>query len=109
MASAWKVSDFPRRAGAVCIASPCSGFCASPPVALGSAAGLQRQVRQRTAALAVSNATLRDEVGAREKAKAGRARAQERDLRELKNRFISMVSSTVFEILFAFPEIHATL
>ncbi len=70
------------------------GLAAGLAVALGGAWWLQRQVRQRTLDLAVSNATLRDEVAVREKAEAdlARALAQERDLGELKSRFVSMVS-----------------
>ena len=70
------------------------GLTSGLAVALGGAWWLQRQVRQRTAALAVSNATLRDEVAVREKAETDLAcaLAQERDLGELKSRFVSTVS-----------------
>ena len=70
------------------------GLTAGLAVALGGAWWLQRQVRQRTAALAISNATLRDEVAVREKAETDLAcaLAQERDLGELKSRFVSTVS-----------------
>ncbi|MDB6072059.1 MAG: hypothetical protein JWL81_3230 [Verrucomicrobiales bacterium] len=70
------------------------GLGAGLALALGGAWWLQRKVRQRTAALGVANATLRDEVLVREKAQADLARAleQERELGELKNRFVTMVS-----------------
>lgn len=70
------------------------GLASSLTAALAGAWWLQRQVRQRTEALAVTNATLREEVTVREKAEAdlARALAQERDLNELKNRFVSMMS-----------------
>ncbi len=71
-----------------------TGLGSGLTAALAGAWWLQRQVRQRTKALAMSNATLREEVSVREKAEAdlARALAQERDLSELKNRFVSMVS-----------------
>ena len=63
-------------------------------LALAGAGWLQRQVRSRTAALAVANEALRAEVAVREQAEAELARTLEleRELGELKNRFVSMVS-----------------
>ena len=63
-------------------------------VALAGSWWLQRQVRQRTAALGVANATLREEVSVREKAQSDLALAlnHERELGELKSRFVTMVS-----------------
>jgi signal transduction histidine kinase len=63
-------------------------------LALAGAWWLQRQVRLRTAALAVANDALRAEVGVREQTQAELARslAQEREIGELKSRFVTMVS-----------------
>lgn len=63
-------------------------------VALGGAWLLQIQVNMRTKALAVANATLRDEVAERQKAESALAQslAHERELGELKSRFVTMVS-----------------
>ena len=71
-----------------------TGLTVGLAVALSGAWWLQRQVRHRTTDLAVSNAALREEVVFREKAEAGLAEAlaQERDLSELKSRFVTTVS-----------------
>ena len=63
-------------------------------LALAGAWWLQRQVRLRTAALAVANDALRAEVAVREHTQAELARAltQEREIGELKSRFVTMVS-----------------
>jgi signal transduction histidine kinase len=55
---------------------------------------LRRQVRQRTTDLATANQSLLREVGEREKAQTElkRALAAERELGELKSRFVSLVS-----------------
>jgi signal transduction histidine kinase len=55
---------------------------------------LRRQVQERTGALATVNANLRREVEVREKAQSElkRSLAVERELGELKSRFVSMVS-----------------
>lgn len=62
--------------------------------ALGLACWLQRLVKQRTAALAAANASLREEVSAHQQTEAElhRALANERELGELKQRFVTMVS-----------------
>jgi signal transduction histidine kinase len=63
-------------------------------VALAVTWWMQRLVRQRTAALAGANAALQAEVAVRVKAEGDLAGAlqQERELSELKSRFVSMVS-----------------
>lgn len=55
---------------------------------------LERRVAERTAELSGANALLQDEVAARQRAEAEvqRALAHERELSELKSRFVSMVS-----------------
>lgn len=70
------------------------GLTTGLAVALAGSWWLQRQFRQRTAALAVVNATLREEVAVREKAQSDLALAlnHERELGELKSRFVTMVS-----------------
>lgn len=62
--------------------------------ALGLACWLQRLVKQRTAALATANDSLREEISAHQKTEAElhRALANERELGELKHRFVTMVS-----------------
>ena len=63
-------------------------------LALVGAWWLQRQVSTRTTALAAANDALRAEVGVRERTQAelARALAQEREVGELKSRFVTMVS-----------------
>ena len=63
-------------------------------LALAGAWWLQRLVRQRTAALAGVNDALQAEISVRKRAEVDLARAleQERELSELKSRFVSMVS-----------------
>jgi signal transduction histidine kinase len=55
---------------------------------------LEHRVAERTADLSASNSQLKEEVTARERAEAEvqRALAQEKELSELKSRFVSMVS-----------------
>src|SRR5262249_36662950 len=68
-------------------------------VGLGAGGGLwvwllRRKVRDRTAALAAANASLSNEIEERRKAQAGlhQSLAKERELGELKSRFVSLVS-----------------
>ncbi len=63
-------------------------------IALAGAWWMRQLVRQRTAALAGANEALKAEMAVRAKAESdlARALAQERELSELKSRFVSMVS-----------------
>lgn len=71
-----------------------STLAAGLVVALAGTWWMQRLVRQRTAALAGANAALQTEVAVRVKAESDLAGAlqHERELSELKSRFVSMVS-----------------
>lgn len=71
-----------------------SGLALGLLLALGGAWWLRRLVKQRTADLAASNLSLQQEIAARRQTEAelARALANERELGELKNRFVTMVS-----------------
>jgi len=70
------------------------GLATGLTLALAGAWWLQRQVQTRTTALAAANEALRAEVSVRERTQVelARALAQEREVGELKSRFVTMVS-----------------